>query len=194
MNLAEALSLCTAHAKPMSSLGGLPGLTCQDLMFALGKAANDNRVSRAGVMLVRLKYLGETQWRKDLECGTVLLLELTKIGPVNDRKVDEPLRLRGLLHVAVEEFLEREVCPWCRGQKSVLIANKAIICEACKGDGDNWITDRWRADRAGMTTKQWDQWDDLYHRHVRTLPKDLVREVLSVMHGYLGIDKEVVSA
>ncbi len=193
MNIAEALSLCTAHAKPTSSLGGLPGLTCQDLMFALGKAEQDPRVTRAGVLLVRLKHLGEDKWRKDLECGTPMLDELTKFRAVNDRKVQFML-LRALIHVAIEEYMEREVCPWCRGQKSVLIANKPIICDNCKGDGDNWITDRWRADRAGMTAKQWDQWDDLYHRHVRPLPRDLVQEVLSVMHGYLGIDKEGPSA
>lgn len=194
MNIAEALSLCTAHAKPTNSLGGVPGLTCQDLMYALGKAAADKRASRAGLLLVRLKYMNEEQWRQELECGTVLLYELTKIRDVNSAKVDEPFRLRGLLHVAVEEFLEREVCPWCRGQKSVLINNKPIVCDACKGRGENWITDHWRADRAGMTSKQWDQWDDLYHRHIRQLPKDLAREVLSIMHGYLGIGKEEVSA
>jgi hypothetical protein len=151
-----------------------------DLMHALGMVY----ATEGARKLVRLKYLGEDDLRREIE-RVHLLDEVTKIPEVNQWRIDKPGTLTGLIHLAVEEYLAREVCAWCNGQQSRMIESKHEVCGLCKGLGMHKISERTRAKIAGIEQSRWERtWGQRYST-VRAYVFDSAEGVIARMDARL---------
>ena len=117
--VAELLGTCVGcipYGEPVP--GGYGGITKEDLLHALGKAAA--HVSHCGPDLVRVRYLHE---RADLR-GRLLSHLLKTRGPGGGT-------LRPVA-VALAEWDQPDLCPTCNGGQSNAI-RAGMVCPACRG-------------------------------------------------------------
>lgn len=186
MNIGEMLSICTFRANHPGNVvrGGRANVTCDDLMHALGMI----QVADWKRNVVRMKYMGEDHLRAKLEAVELLALT-TKIAAekgYREERGEKPYS--GMVHLAMEEYLDSEVCLCCNGQKSKVVDSKPIVCPQCEGLGVPVRDMAWQARVARIHPIRWaNVWVHLYP-YVKALPFGAQDTVFRAMSHRLSQD------
>ena len=158
MNAADLMALATARPANPDSLGGVPILTQQDVMYALACIHHNG-----AALLLRVKYADQTTYLPDLEVevlkATQELWEAKKW--TLPRKKDN--FLVNVAQLAIIEAISARVCPHCGGWGSDIEYGKIVPCRVCDGSGYTQLDDKRRAEIIGMPRTTWREvWVDKY--------------------------------
>lgn len=153
---------------------GIPQYTAQDIAQALGLI----KLERYRLW-IHVAYGHQIQFYPDLK--REILIEIVNQF-ANEHWNNRPGMLGSLINTAVLEVLQAPVCLTCNGQKSVMIASKAVTCDSCKGSGIERFSDYWRAKHSDIHRQLWKRhWRDRYTKIL-----EIVRAIDSGAKGALS--------
>jgi len=162
MNAAELLALATARPPNPDSLGGIPLLTQQDVMYALACIHHDG-----AALLLRVKYADQRSFIADLDkelCKAVA--ELWKAKKWGEGRLN---LLRDMGRMALAEQISPRVCMRCGGWGNDIEHGKVIQCRPCRGTGRKKPSDSSRSRMMGINRDKWrHNWSDKY-RYVQAI-------------------------
>ncbi len=155
MNAAELLSMATARTPNPDSLGGLPLLTQQDVMYALACIHHDG-----AALLLRVKYADQTTYIPQLDAELYAAI----IDLWDAKRWDKPDFLQEMGRMALSEHVSPRICMRCGGWQHDVENGKVIQCRSCRGTGRKKPSDSGRAYMMGVTRDIWrHNWSDKYH-------------------------------
>lgn len=104
---------------------------------AIDKVAASGLCDELGVLLWKAKYMSESEAYKK---ARRILINLH-----SQRFVHVAM---GLVDAIVEQCMREyvgDMCPWCKGAKEIIAAERRVACDACGGHGVKRFTDNERA-------------------------------------------------
>lgn len=159
----EPLKLLSAKTVNLKSVpGGIPELTFEMVAVALGYG----KLSEMASLYCRIKYQIQHNIRHHLE--SYILVHHVLEWAIDENWVAGAGIFPKLGKVALDEMLSDNICKVCKGNKTVLIMNKKVICHPCGGTGHKRFSDREIARRLGIDNKHYSRtWKARYSRVTR---------------------------